>query len=87
MDNLGPDVPFGDRVNTDLVEFEFHVPVLPFAALVDVTLDLAGDGRRECRGGFPFPSPRPRPLLALLFIPVLAPFPAPVCRDPLGVIV
>ena len=59
----------------------------PFAAPVDVTLDLAGDGRRESRGGFPFPSLRQRPLLVWLFMQVLAPFPAPVCRDPLGVFV
>ena len=50
-------------------------------------MDLAGDGRRESRGGFPFPSPRPRPLLAWLFMTELAPFPAPVCRDHLSVIV
>ena len=59
----------------------------PFAAPAVITLDLAGDGRRESRGGFPFPSPRPRPFPAWLFMPVLVPFPAPVCRDPLGVIV
>ena len=28
-DNPGPDVPFDDRANTDLVEFEFHLSVLP----------------------------------------------------------
>ena len=76
-----------DRVNTDLVEFEFPCVGPPFAVPLSVTLDLAGDGRRESRGGFPFPSPRPRPLLDWLFIPMFAPFPEPACRDPLGVIV
>ena len=86
LDNPGPDVPFGDRANTDLVEVEFHVRS-SFAAPVDVTLNLTNDGHLKSQGGFPFPSPRPHPLLVWLFMPVLAPFPAPVCRDPLGVIV
>ena len=50
----------------------------PFAVPVKVTLDLAGDGRRESRGSFSFPTPRPRPLLVWLFIPVFAPFPEPI---------